>query len=83
VWGRRDPVGMYEEYLADIGRPLSSATDQSADPGIDAGEWNRSVMQEIEKQTLQEVDEAEREALRSLDTSVPRAGPDEVMECYG
>lgn len=83
VWGRRDPVGMYEEYLAHIGRPLSSATDQSADPGIDAGEWNRSVMQEIEKQTLQEVDEAEREALRSRDTSVPRAGPDEVMECYG
>ena len=82
-WGRRDPVGMYEEYLADLGRPLVMEGNHPANPAADPGEWNRSLMRTIEEETLQEVDAAEQEALRSRDRSVPQAGPHEDLECYG
>ena len=82
-WGRRDPVGMYEEYLAALGRPLVSADGSAVDPTGEIGDWNRSLMHRIEAETLLEVDAAEEEALRSLETSIPQAGPGEVLDCYG
>ncbi len=82
-WGRRDPVGMYEEYLADFGRSLVPVDGSAADRAADTGDWNRLLMQRIEAETLEEVDTAEQEALRSLETSIPQAGPSEALDCYG
>ncbi len=47
-WGRRDPIGMYEEYLAAIGRPLAAPGGEEAGPGTDAAVWNRGLMSRIE-----------------------------------
>ena len=82
TWGRRDPVGMYEEYLVGLGRPLVPSDGQVAGNGANTEEWNRAVLQRIETETLQEVDTAEEEALRSLETSIPEAGPGERLDCY-
>ena len=81
-WGRRDPVGMYEEYLARLDRPLfaGSETGWPADGGAD--EWNRALLRRIEEEILREVDDAEQEALRSLERPAPEAGPGEVRRCY-
>ena len=82
-WGRRDPVGQYEEYLADLGRPLASGRDEVPSPTADPVEWNRSLMRALEAEALREVDAAEQEALQSRELSVPQPGPDEDLECYG
>ena len=82
-WGRRDPVGMYEEYLADLGRSQVPADGGAVDRATETADWNRLLMQRIEAKTLDEVDTAEQEALRSLETSIPQAGPSETLDCYG
>ncbi len=82
TWGRRDPIGMYEEYLAGLGRHLIPTDGQVAGTGADAREWNEAVMLRIETETLQHVDTAAEEALQSLETSIPVAGPGEVLDCY-
>ena len=80
-WGRRDPVGQYEEYLARMGRPLApSGSDR---PTADSVGWNRSLMRSVEEEALQEVDAAEKEALRSREMSVPEPGLHEELQCYG
>jgi hypothetical protein len=81
-WGRRDPVGQFEEYLAHLGRPLALAGDEGS-TAADAVEWNRSLMRTVEAEVLQEVDAAEQEALQSREVSVPQPGRDEDLECYG
>ncbi|MGB5527380.1 MAG: thiamine pyrophosphate-dependent dehydrogenase E1 component subunit alpha [Gemmatimonadota bacterium] len=82
-WGRRDPVGQYEEYLAHLGRPLAPLGYEGPGPTADPVEWNRSLMRTIEAEALQEVEAAEAEALQSREASVPVPGPDEDLECYG
>ena len=80
-WGRRDPVGQYEEYLAHLGRALApSGSDR---PTADSVDWNRSLMRSVEEEVLQEVNAAEEEALQSRDLSVPEPGPHEELHCYG
>jgi len=80
-WGRRDPVGQYEEYLARMGRPLiPSGSDR---PTADSVGWNRSLMRSVEEEALQEVDAAEKEALQSREMSVPEPGLHEELQCYG
>jgi len=80
-WGKRDPVGLYEAHLYGLGRPLSPPGRPGGD-GVDPAKWNRSILQEVEEQTLSEVEAAEAEALRSRDDSPPEAGPLDVMDCY-
>lgn len=82
-WGRRDPVGMFEEYLAGLGRPLIPTESWAGSPVSDSETWNRRVMARIEKQVVEEIDEAEIEALRSRGASVPTPGPAEISDCYG
>ena len=82
-WGRRDPVGQYEEYLAHLGRPLAPLGYEGPGPTADPVEWNRSLMRTIEAEALQEVEAAEAEALQSREASVPVPGPHEDLECYG
>ncbi|MBT8461323.1 MAG: thiamine pyrophosphate-dependent dehydrogenase E1 component subunit alpha [Gemmatimonadetes bacterium] len=81
-WGRRDPVGLYEEYLAAIGRPLTAPDGEEAVPAADPVAWNRELMSRIEADVLREVEHAEDEALGSRETSIPEAGPNEVRDCY-
>ncbi len=82
-WGRRDPVGQFEEYLAHLGRPLGYGAEYSAAAGPDLLARNREVLEKIESEVLDEVDVAEEEALRSRGESLPVAGPDDVTSCYG
>jgi TPP-dependent pyruvate/acetoin dehydrogenase alpha subunit len=81
-WGRRDPVGQYEEYLAHMGRSLAPAGVEQ-DPSEDAVQWNRSLMRAVEAEVIQEVDTAETEALQSREVSVPEPGLHADLECYG
>jgi TPP-dependent pyruvate/acetoin dehydrogenase alpha subunit len=52
AWGRRDPIGLYEEYLKRLGIPVASLED-------------------VQARVEAEVAQAEDEALRSRETSVP------------
>ena len=81
-WGRRDPVGMYEEYLARLERPLSAGDDLEAPRDGSTEAWNRSLLRRIEEETVLEVDAAEQEALQSLQIPAPVAGPGEILRCY-
>ena len=58
-WGSRDPIGMYETYLADAGFKL--AADKS----------NRQALEEAEADVNAEIEKAEREALASRDSNLP------------
>jgi TPP-dependent pyruvate/acetoin dehydrogenase alpha subunit len=82
TWGRRDPVGMYEEFLAGLGRPLLIGTDEAAEASSDTERWNRGLLEEIEAESVREVDTAEEEAMRSCEDAVPEAGPLEIGGCY-
>ncbi|MFQ5791022.1 MAG: thiamine pyrophosphate-dependent dehydrogenase E1 component subunit alpha [Acidobacteriota bacterium] len=59
-WGKRDPVGMYETYLAEADFTLS--------PGVS----NREALERAEGEVIAEVEEAEKEALASREHHVPR-----------
>lgn len=58
-WGKRDPVGMYETYLADSDLPLSESGS------------NREALERAEAEVDAEIAEAERRALESRERSKP------------
>ena len=82
AWGRRDPVGMYEEYLAELSRPLMAGADNPREASGDPERWNRGLLEGIETETLREIDVAEKEALRSLELAVPQGGRMDTAGCY-
>jgi len=59
-WGKRDPIGMYESYLAEA-ELLSSP-----------GESNPDVLRRAEAEVLAEIERAEGEALESRGAHMPR-----------
>jgi TPP-dependent pyruvate/acetoin dehydrogenase alpha subunit len=59
-WGKRDPIGMYETYLAEADFSL-------APPGS-----NREALERAESEVLAEIDAAEKEALASRESNMPR-----------
>ena len=59
-WGKRDPIGMYETYLA--GADLSLSPPQS----------NREALQQAEAEVVEEIQTAEKEALASRESNMPR-----------
>ncbi len=61
-WGRRDPIGCFETWLAEA--PLNLRTGESAGPGA-AAEANREVLAEVEDRVSDEVEAAAEEALGS------------------
>lgn len=65
-WGRRDPIGMYETYLAEA--------DFSLLPAVGTGEAssNRELLERAEADVLAEIDAAEKEALASRESNMPR-----------
>jgi len=66
-WGKRDPVGMYESYLADS--PLELSPSRS----------NREALERAEAEVEAEIAEAEREALESRE----RRKPDPATQTTG
>ena len=58
-WGRRDPIGMYETYLAESDVPLS------------AGETNASVLERAAAEVEAEIDAAQSAARENADDVVP------------
>jgi TPP-dependent pyruvate/acetoin dehydrogenase alpha subunit len=82
TWGRRDPVGLYEEYLARLERRLLPGDGSEPSTGGVIEEWNRAMLRRIEEEAVGEVDAAEQEALESTEMPGPAAGPDEILGCY-
>jgi TPP-dependent pyruvate/acetoin dehydrogenase alpha subunit len=80
-WGRRDPIGLYEEYLCGLGRALDAGGGVQADLR-DPELWNRELLSDIEEGVRREVDAAEQEALRSRELSPAEPGPGETSDCY-
>ncbi len=66
-WGKRDPIGMYESYLADS--PLLLSPSRS----------NREALERAEAEVEAEIAEAEREALESRE----RMKPDPATQTAG
>lgn len=64
-WGRRDPIGLYEEYLVGLEWELG---DES---GASREERNRMALERIEAAVIAEVDAAAEEALRSRTDLMP------------
>ena len=65
-WGRRDPIGMYETYLADAGFKLSSEKSSC------------QALEDAEADVNAGIAEAEKEALASRDVSVPNPGTQQL-----
>ena len=59
-WGRRDPIGMYETYLAEAS--FSLVPDRP----------NREALEQAESEVAEEIDMAEKEALASRESNMPR-----------
>ncbi|WP_420634615.1 thiamine pyrophosphate-dependent dehydrogenase E1 component subunit alpha [Candidatus Palauibacter sp.] len=64
-WGRRDPIGQYEEYLADI--------DLGAEGEGEFRERNLALLESVEQEVEAEIEAVAEEALASRYLAVPRA----------
>ena len=78
-WGRRDPIGLYEEYLASGPWDLAAgAAEVSIDPDLGLEDRNRRVLSILESELVAEVDAAAARALESRDRET--ADTDEETE---
>jgi TPP-dependent pyruvate/acetoin dehydrogenase alpha subunit len=75
AWGRRDPIGMYEEYLAQLHPPVGS--------DLPAAASGRALLRLAEEEVTREVDEAAERALASRRTRLPRPDAQAEESCYG
>ena len=64
-WGRRDPIGLYEEFL------VRSGIDLGGRRGDTLEERNRDRLRREEEAVTREVEEAAEEALRSREDAMP------------
>ncbi len=84
-WGRRDPIGQFEEFLATGSVELGTPGEGTQTPGEDERErLNRQVLAEIEEEVVREVDEAAEAALasRQAEDSVPSPQAGEGVYAY-
>lgn len=83
-WGRRDPIGLYEEYLAELPYRLPADPEVDSIPAdVNVEAWNRAVLARLEDEVREEVEEGARAALWSRDDAVPEPGSHEIAACYG
>ncbi len=84
TWGRRDPIGVFEEYLA-TGPALAGG--EGSDPAA-CEALNRRMLKDVEQEVIAEVEQAADEALASRSGGMPDpeetktdvyAGPCEVL----
>jgi len=66
-WGKRDPIALYEEYLA------RGSVDLGGDGEGGAEARNRGVLERAEEEVAREVEAAAAEALRSRQSRMPEA----------
>ncbi len=71
-WGRRDPVGLFEEYLA------TGEVELGGGPGEAREARNRARLREVEERVREEVEGAAEAALESRGAAMPR--PEEASE---
>jgi TPP-dependent pyruvate/acetoin dehydrogenase alpha subunit len=65
-WGRRDPIGQFEEFLATGPVELETTADGTQEPVMAERERrNRQVLARIETEVVREVDQAAEAALAS------------------
>jgi len=64
-WGRRDPIGLYEEFLATGPMDLGGPGSEDLEPR------NRATLSIVEREVEAEVDAATEEALASRGTNMP------------
>jgi len=78
-WGRRDPIGSYEEYLVSADIDLTAGIAAGARPADhDRRAENRAVLAAVEAEVAAEVEAAARSALKSREMEgVATAEPDE------
>jgi len=83
TWGRRDPIGLYEEVLATGPHELSEGGEPADLPEGDREERNRAVLRRIEQDVIAEVESAAEEALasRAAEPGLEAAGVEEGV--YG
>ena len=74
-WGKRDPIGCYEEWLSEA--PMDLSSGEQTDPGA-ASETNRRVLAEVEARVTEEVESAADEALASRSDAWPQ--PESAVE---
>lgn len=78
-WGRRDPIGCFEEWLVASELDLQTGERGRSDA---AAESNRAVLHEIEARVVEEVETAAEQALASRSEAMP--APEEAVEgVYG
>lgn len=64
-WGRRDPIGLYEEHLATGSMELGGPGDGTLEAR------NRRALERVEAEVIDEVDRAAAAALRSRENRMP------------
>ena len=64
-WGKRDPIGLYEQYLATSGLDLDGSEGDTIEGR------NRAVLADLEEEVLREVDGAAAAAIRSRSDRMP------------
>jgi len=69
-WGKRDPIGVYETYLLEGALDLESG--RRLRPGRAMRKRNADILQQAEARVIAEIEQAEREALASRITQMPR-----------
>ncbi len=67
-WGKRDPIGLFEEYL--VASDLDLAGSVSSNSQHSGG--NRETLEVVEREITEEIERAEQEALLSRETRQPR-----------
>ncbi len=82
-WGRRDPIGLYEEYLASGPWDLAAgAAEVSIDPDLGLEDRNRRVLSILESELVAEVDAAAARALESRDRETADADEETERDVY-
>lgn len=70
LWGKRDPIGLYETYL--MKGTLDLASGRSVKPDNALRERNTGTLTRAEAQVLEEIDRAAGEALESSRSNMPK-----------
>jgi TPP-dependent pyruvate/acetoin dehydrogenase alpha subunit len=69
-WGKRDPIGLFETYLTE--GPVDLESGKPAPPEQATRARNIALLQQTEARIIQEIEQAERDALASRTTETPR-----------
>ncbi|HVG21967.1 MAG TPA: thiamine pyrophosphate-dependent dehydrogenase E1 component subunit alpha [Blastocatellia bacterium] len=75
-WGKRDPIGLFENYLIEGALDLETGRRMKQTAVI--RELNAEILRRAEQRVIKEIERATEEALESLRTNMPR--PDSAPE---